>query len=264
MSTYFIGDVQGCYQALLKLLDKINYEPSKDILGFAGDLVNRGPQSLETLRFIKSLPNARVVLGNHDLYLLMIAYGAVDYDGPHTLDDILQAPDKQELLEWLRQQPLIFQQDHYLMVHAGIPPQWRLAEVIQHAKECSSALQSDQFFELLSNLEGDQPKRWHNQLHGNARLRYIVNAFTRMRVCKADGELEFSYKGDADDAPKDYQAWFDWPLAVLEDVEQIYFGHWAARAGHTGLDHIIALDTGCVWGGKLTAVCVETGERFSV
>ena len=193
MSTYIIGDGQGCYQELQALLALIQFNPSKDQLGFVGDLVNRGPNSLEVLRFIKSLPSPMVVLGNHDLYLLIIGYALMSPDAyEHTLHTVLQAPDKMKLLDWVRERPLIYYETnkHALLVHAGIPPQWSIKESIQRANEVSATLRGPHYGDYLAHLFGDQAAQWKDTLNGQDRLRYISNAFTRMRFCDAQGTLE--------------------------------------------------------------------------
>lgn len=262
MSTYLIGDVQGCYYSLLRLLDHIHFDPSKDQLGFVGDLINRGPHSLETLRFIKSLNNPLIVLGNHDIYLLMLGYDCVNYDGPHTLDTILNADDKHELLDWLRHQPLMHYDDtkQFVMVHAGIPAQWSIHNALLHAKEVTHAFTQPDYTNTLKQLYGNTPDTWSEQLSGVARLRYIINALTRMRFCDKTGTLNLEEKSIQ--VPDGFSPWFD--LTQIEPSIDIYFGHWATLRGKTNKQHIHALDTGCVYGHELTAIRIEDKKRFSV
>ena len=264
MSTYIIGDVQGFYQELQALLKLIQFDPLRDKLGFVGDIVNRGPNSLEVLRFIKSLPAQMVVLGNHDLYLLIIGYGLMSPDiYEHTLHSVLQAPDKMELLEWLRERPLIYYEKNKnaLLVHAGIPPQWSIKESIQHANEVSATLRSSQYEDYLANLFGNPANQWKDSLNDQDRLRYISNAFTRMRFCSVQGALEFETTGKS--STNELKPWFKWRDSQKDNTD-IFFGHWAALNGKCNVPHCYALDTGCAWGHRLTAINLETKERFSV
>ncbi|PMB54732.1 symmetrical bis(5'-nucleosyl)-tetraphosphatase [Coxiella endosymbiont of Rhipicephalus microplus] len=266
MSTYIIGDVQGCYQELKELLTLIQFDPSQDQLGFVGDLVNRGPHSLEVLRFIKSLSSPLIVLGNHDLFLLILGYELMPEDSyEHTLHNILRANDKIELLEWLRGFPLVHYEKKYhaLLVHAGLPPQWSIAENLKRANEVSLTLQGAYFKEFLKNLFGDQPFQWHDKLKGQERLRYITNAFTRMRFCNAKGELDFKVSSKKSTNKEDFQPWFNWRHPEKERVN-IVFGHWAALKGECDTPYCYALDTGCTWGHQLTALNLETKQRFVV
>lgn len=266
MPSYAIGDIQGCYQTLLKLLEKINFNPEQDTLWFVGDLVNRGPQSLETLRFIKQLgPKHKVVLGNHDLHLLAVAYG-VRASGPHdTIQDVLNAPDRDELIDWLRHQPLLHHDHnlHFTMVHAGILPSWDLEKAKQLAREVEAALQSDDIKKFLKNLfEKSEPHLWRDDLQGIDRLRCIVNIFTRMRFLKQDGALDIENTGTLTDKTPDEDAWFN--LVQNAGDEKIVFGHWAALNGETNHASIFGVDTGCAWGNKLTAMRLEDLEQLEV
>ena len=264
MSTYIIGDVQGCYQELQALLALIQFDLSKDQLGFVGDLVNRGPNSLEVLRFIKSLPSPKVVLGNHDLYLLIIGYDLTSPDTyEHTLHAILQAPDKMELLEWVRERPLIYYEKskNMLLVHAGIPPQWSIEESIQRANEVSATLRGHYYADYLAHLFDDQADQWKGTLNDQDRLHYISNAFTRMRLCDAQGTLAFDMTSKASN--NQFKPWFQW-RDPTKDSTDILFGHWAALNGECDAPRCHALDTGCVWGHQLTAINLETKERSSV
>ncbi|WP_264435804.1 symmetrical bis(5'-nucleosyl)-tetraphosphatase [Coxiella endosymbiont of Dermacentor marginatus] len=266
MSTYIIGDVQGCYYELRKLLSLVQFNPFQDRLGFVGDLVNRGPNSLEVLRFIKSLSSPLIVLGNHDLFLLMLGYDLIS-EGvyKHTLNDILRAPDKMELLEWLRYYPLVHYEEnnHALLVHAGFPPQWSIEENLQHAKEVSAALQGLYFKDFLKNLFGDRTSQWNVDLKGQERLQYIVNAFTRIRFCDEDGVIDLKANGKAITNRENFKPWFDWRRSERERVD-IFFGHWSALDGQCDALHCYALDTGCAWGHRLTALKLETKQRITV
>jgi len=266
MSTYAIGDIQGCFSTLQALLAKIHFDPKQDRLWFTGDLVNRGPQSLEVLRFIKDLGDQHdTVLGNHDLHLLAVAYGVGKSAQKDTLQAILAAPDRHELIEWLRHRPLLHGGDHhhYVLTHAGIAPQWSLTQAIALAKEVETVLRSDRPELFLRHMYGNQPDQWQETLQGPERWRCITNYFTRMRFCYADGRLELAYKGKREHAPQDLMPWFLVPDRRNADVD-ILFGHWAALGGVTDIPHVYALDTGCVWGHALTAMRLEDQQRFSV
>lgn len=266
MSTFAIGDIQGCFEELQKLLKKINFDPARDTVWFTGDLVNRGPKSLDVLRFIKSLgKRAVVILGNHDLHLLAIFYSNASPSKEDTLQEILQAPDCLELCDWLRQQPLLHHdaQLGFTMVHAGLPPQWDLTKAQQCANEVENILRGNHCQEFFNNLYGDEPSCWNENLTGWDRLRVITNYFTRLRFCKADGTLELQTKGELHITPPDFFPWFKLPNRLNKNLK-IIFGHWAALGGKTAEANVFALDTGCVWGECLTAMCLETGEQFSV
>jgi len=258
---YIIGDVQGCYKELQHLLDVVDYNPNKDRLGFVGDLVNRGPQSLETLRFIKSLNNPLVVLGNHDLHLCAMAEDIVPRNSDSSLNAILDAPDKDELMTWLRQQPLIHydSDNNFLALHAGVPPQWTIEQAVSYAREVENELRNKNFKAFLSKMHGNEPSEWNENLTGADRLRYIVNALTRIRFCTADGKLDLTNKTDTPTNPK-YKPWFEWRE---NDNVDIIFGHWASLEGRCNKPGFYALDTGCVWGNKLTALRVEDKRLFS-
>lgn len=258
MAVYAIGDVQGCYDSLQRLLLRINYQPDDDELIFVGDLVNRGPKSLEVLRFIRSLSKVRVVLGNHDLYLLAVGYGVMEPHPKSTLDEILLAPDKVVLLDWLRQQPLFYYDadGRRAFVHAGIPPQWSIVRAVGYADEVAQVLRGQDYVTFLAQMYGDEPLLWSDDLTGYDRLRYIVNALTRMRYCTHEGVLDLLNKGEQSPVP-DYKPWFDW---YCGDVA-ICFGHWAHLQGHSGHPNCHALDTGCVYGNGLTAMEVVSGRR---
>ena len=268
MSTYAIGDLQGCYDSLRRLLDVCAFDPQYDRLWLTGDLVNRGPQSLATLRFVRGLGNAAVtVLGNHDLYLLMLAYGtmqgqAAPRRSEHTLDEILTADDREDLLTWLRAQPLCHVEGRDCLVHAGLLPQWSVAQARALAAEVETGLRGEDFRELLAHLWGSEPAVWSEDLQGWARVRCIVNAMTRMRFCSAQGVMEFRSKGETTSAPAGYLPWFAVPGRRSAD-HRLVTGHWSALGLRQTENHL-ALDTGCLWGRQLTAVCLEDGRLFQV
>lgn len=253
MSVYAISDIQGCYDALRSLLDKLRFDPDKDTLWFAGDLVNRGPQSLQSLRFVKSLGKSAItVLGNHDLHLLAVDAGIKKKDAD--LKDILEAPDRRELIDWLRQQPLLHHDPTlgYTLVHAGISPQWDLTTAVTCAHELETVLRGDHYRDFLKVMYGDRPRKWRWWLTGERRLRYICNCFTRIRYCTRDGKLALQEKGAPGSQPKQYVPWFDVPKRASKDL-RLVFGHWSTL-GAFHAPGIYALDTGCVWGGALTAL----------
>ncbi|WP_305856598.1 symmetrical bis(5'-nucleosyl)-tetraphosphatase [Balneatrix alpica] len=263
MATYVIGDIQGCYAELCQLLELIEFNQD-DRLWLTGDLVNRGPGSLETLRLVKSLGQRAVtVLGNHDLHLLAVAAGLAHQKKGDTLQAILDAPDREELLDWLRQQPLLHVEGRQVLVHAGLPPIWSVNEAQARAQELQQVLRSPRYQSFLAQMYGNQPDCWRPDLQGIERLRLITNYFTRMRFVGPHGELELKSKSELDKAPLGYQAWFYYPNPEWAGTH-IYFGHWAALQGQTGMHDAIALDTGCVWGNCLTAQRLEDGQRFSV
>jgi len=263
MATYAIGDIQGCFASLQQLLKHIHFDQTKDRLWLVGDLVNRGHHSLETLRFVKGLGKAAItVLGNHDLHLLMLAEGHSKNQRGDTLDDILQAPDRIELLDWLRHQPLMHSEGSYVMVHAGLLPDWTVEKALTLAREVEASLQSDIYRECLANMWGNEPANWSDDLTGWARTRSIVNAMTRMRFCTAEGVMEFRTKGEVSDTPEGYQPWFE--IADRKSADSLLItGHWSALGLRNTSNHL-ALDTGCLWGGKLTAVRLSDKAVFQV
>ncbi len=266
MATYAIGDVQGCFNQLQNLLVKLQFDKSHDVLWFAGDLVNRGPESLETLRFIRSLGNAaKIVLGNHDLHLLAVYYDAHTSVAGDSLDAILKAEDAPELIDWLRHQPLAYYdaQYHSVMVHAGIPSMWTYQQTCEYAKEIETHLREDNPKKFLRSLYGNTPDTWDENLQGADRTRAIVNYLTRMRLCDANGKLDLTHKGAPNTTSKAFKPWFEWPRKA-ENQLKILFGHWAALKGKCDTPNIIALDGGCVWGGQLIAYCLETGRTIGV
>lgn len=265
MSTYAIGDIQGCYQELMSLLEKIGYNPNHDHLWFTGDLVNRGPDSLKTLRFVCTLPlQPVVVLGNHDLHLLAVAHGVAPLAKEDTSNEILSAPDRDDLLTWLRQRPLAHYDARlgYLMVHAGIYPSWSLKEILMYACELEAALTGEHFLDYLKLMYGNTPTHWDPNLTGWDRLRFITNVFTRMRFFDADGGLELNFKGEIKDAPANLIPWFK-KLPATNKL-RIIFGHWAALGAEINEPNLYHLDTACVWGGALTALRLEDGALFQV
>lgn len=263
MATFAIGDLQGCYQAFRQLLDLIHFDPANDKLWLVGDIVNRGPDSLSVLRFVKALDDAAImVLGNHDLHLLMVAAGCANLHRNDTLQDILDAPDRDELLNWLRQQKLLHVDGNYVMVHAGLLPSWSVAQALSLAGCVEAALQSTDFGELCCYMYGNQPDHWDDNLEGYERMRVVINAMTRMRICTPDGKMDFAHKGLAEDAPDGYLPWFDTPNRASCGAT-IICGHWSAL-GLCIRDNLIALDTGCLWGGSLTAIRLEDRQIFQV
>ncbi|MGM0564021.1 MAG: symmetrical bis(5'-nucleosyl)-tetraphosphatase [Pseudomonadota bacterium] len=259
MAVYAIGDIQGCLDELEDLLAKIAYSEDRDQLWFVGDLVNRGPRSLDTLRFVKSLPDTVVVLGNHDLNLLAAAYSARKPGRGDTIKPVLKAPDRDELLEWLRGQKL-FHRDHELaisMCHAGLPPQWDVARAERRAAEVEEALRGPDFVGFLDNMYGDEPRRWDKSLSGYERLRFITNCLTRLRYCSAKGRLALKQKGSPEEqGGGKWLPWFDVPGRRSEG-QRIVFGHWSTL-GLLCRDDLYAIDTGCLWGGHLTALRLDT------
>lgn len=264
MATYAIGDVQGCYQELLALLAEIKFNPGKDQLWFTGDLVNRGPDSLKVLRFVRDLGAAALsVLGNHDLHLLACAEGLAPIHRGDTLDDILGAEDKDELLHWLRHCPLLHHAPEldYTLVHAGLPPQWDIALAQTCAAEVEGVLRSPEYRELLAYMYGNEPNAWDESLTGRDRLRFITNCFTRLRYCDAQGHLYLDAKGEPGTQPAEAMPWFEVPQRHNQNL-RIIFGHWSSL-GWCREQGIISLDTGCLWGGLLTAYRLDDGAVFS-
>ncbi|MFA7555302.1 MAG: symmetrical bis(5'-nucleosyl)-tetraphosphatase [Spongiibacteraceae bacterium] len=272
MTRYAVGDIQGCLPALKCLMQKVNFDPQQDQLWIVGDLINRGPESLQTLRFIKQLGSCtRIVLGNHDLHFLAVAYGAVKASKSDTLDELLAADDCEQLCQWLIQQPLIYNDpsNDYHMVHAGIPPIWSLQQTKTYAAEVERVLNSNEATAFFKNMYGDKPARWKESLTGMKRLRIITNYLTRMRFCTARGKLDLASKlavigpgtktSTGKPAANKYAPWFSYPQRLTRD-DKIIFGHWAALEGKANTENVFALDTGCVWGGSLTFMNLETTE----
>lgn len=267
MADYAIGDVQGCYDPLMRLLDSFDFNEQVDRLWFVGDLVNRGPHSLAVLRFIKNLPlPPRITLGNHDLHLLAMMFGRhIRPNQDDTLVELLTAPDRDELGHWLRRQSILYHEPalNVVMSHAGIAPVWRLPEAKVRALELEQALSGPHYQDYLTHMYGNEPDHWCADLTGIARLRVICNYFTRMRYCDADGRLVFTYKGMLEHAPENLYPWYAVPLR--HEIEpHVVFGHWAALLGQCPHPRLHAIDTGCFWGGSLTALRLQDMRRFSV
>ncbi|HET6725743.1 MAG TPA: symmetrical bis(5'-nucleosyl)-tetraphosphatase [Gammaproteobacteria bacterium] len=257
-STYAIGDIQGCHDALLRLLDRIEFDPASDRLWFTGDLVNRGPRSLETLRFVAELGDAAVtVLGNHDLHLLAVAAGAQQPRDSDTLNDILGAPDFDALIDWLRHLPLAHHDPRlgYTLVHAGLAPQWSVTDALSLAAEVEAQLAGPEWTGFMAEMYGNEPARWDDRLTGADRLRVIVNYLTRMRFCAPDGTLDFAHKGPPGSQPVSLLPWFDAPDRKSVN-DRIVCGHWSAL-GAIESHNVISIDSGCVWGGDLTALKLD-------
>jgi bis(5'-nucleosyl)-tetraphosphatase (symmetrical) len=262
-ATYAIGDIQGCCDEFETLLTQLQFDPARDRLWLTGDLVNRGPRSLDVLRLVKSLGSAAItVLGNHDLHLLAAALTPGEQLKPQdTLGEIFEAPDRDELLMWLRSLPLLHHDATlgYTMIHAGLPPQWDLATARSCAAELEQALRDDAgCLELFTHMYGDNPKRWSSDLRGVDRLRFITNCLTRLRFCRADGTLELKFKGKVESAPAGVFPWFRVPHRRSRDL-RIICGHWSALGYYDG-DGVLSIDTGCVWGETLCAVRLDCDE----
>jgi bis(5'-nucleosyl)-tetraphosphatase (symmetrical) len=258
---YAIGDVQGCAPSLKSLIKKL---PKESKMIFLGDLVNRGPSSLGTLRQLKSLQEhgrAECILGNHDLHLLAIDAGLRKTKGLDTVSTILHAPDRAELIHWLRHRPMALSNGKVITVHAGILPQWDLQQTIECAQEVEKALRKKTYVDFLANMYGNTPNQWSHSLKGIERLRVITNALTRLRFCTPAGQMEFDSKEGLENGPKGYIPWFKAPKRKTRDT-LVYFGHWSTL-GLMRRDNVIGLDTGCVWGGKLTAMEIPDSGKDS-
>ena len=267
MTTYAIGDIQGCYHAFQALLARIHFDVDNDQLWLVGDLINRGNGSLEVLRWCyQHRDNLRVVLGNHDLHALVVAHEFVVAHRSDTLHALLAADDRDELLHWLRHQHLVYSEIDgeidYLMVHAGLLPQWSRDDALMYAAEVEVALRGDQYLDFLSTMYGNYPNAWRPDLQGTDRLRLLTNAMTRLRVCNSAGEMDFAFKGELKDVPEGLIPWFDLPDRATRDT-QIIFGHWSAL-GLQQRENVYALDTGCLWGGHLTAMNLQTKAIIQV
>jgi len=262
MAVYAIGDVQGCYRHLLRLIDHIRFDPSRDRLWFVGDLVNRGPDSLGVLRCIKQLGTAAsVVLGNHDLFLLAVAAGVMDLRPKDTLHDVLAADDREELLEWLRRRPFLHREGRYVMVHAGMLPQWTIDEAEQFAQEAAQALSGLDHAAFLRTLFHESP-HWSPGLLGLSRRAAAVRVLTKLRTCSEDGSVATGFSGPPEQAPPGHRPWFHITARRSTDAT-IIFGHWAALGLYL-TDNVMALDSGCVWGRALTAVRLEDRHVFQI
>ncbi|CAH0991482.1 Bis(5'-nucleosyl)-tetraphosphatase, symmetrical [Sinobacterium norvegicum] len=267
MTAYAVGDIQGCFQSLQALLAEADFSPSRDSLWVAGDLVNRGPESLQTLRFLHALGDAAIiVLGNHDLHLLALANSTRSAGKSDTLDQVLAAPDWPQLEHWLRQQPLLHV-DHNLniaLVHAGIAPQWPIEQALALAGEVEAAIQGDDYRDYFAAMYGNQPDCWSEQLIDIERLRCITNYLTRMRFCNQAGQLDLQDKSHRHSTRPGFKAWFDYHAQQQPDGPEIIFGHWAALNGETNQKRYFGIDTGCVWGGDLTLMNIKNKNKISV
>lgn len=258
MAVFAIGDIQGCFDDLQRLLDAIEFNPETDQLWFTGDLVNRGPQSLQTLRFVKGLGDAAVsVLGNHDLHLLAVSCKVRKLHKKDALHAVLDAPDAEELLDWLRHRPLMYQQNNYHLIHAGLPPQWDIGMARVMAQKAEQVLRSENYHDFFQHMYGNSPDRWSDQLEGYDLIRFIINCFTRMRYCDKDGCLDFEHNNKPGTQPEHLMPWFKVPGRKSANAKLI-FGHWSTLGYYYG-ENCYAIDTGCLWGGRLTALCI--GEK---
>lgn len=264
MARYAIGDLQGCFYSLMHLLDKIAFDANHDELWFVGDLINRGQGSLAVMRWLyQHQASIKVVLGNHDLHAIAVAHGVRPPHRFDTLSDLLLAADGGELLHWLRHQPLMVFADDYAMVHAGLYPQWSLTQAKGLAEEVEAVLQSPHYADFLQAMYGNQPAQWSDQLMGIERWRAITNALTRMRICDAQGAMEFTFKGELAEVPEHYWPWFLAPVRCEQPAQTILFGHWSALGLYQGAG-VIGLDTGCLWGRTLTAYALDTQDIVQV
>ena len=263
MGTYAIGDIHGCYAQFGQLMNLIEFKPGKDTLWLVGDLINRGPQSLEMLRWAMEHDDCvQMVLGNHELHLLAIAEGCGPQKPNAILDKILQAADSKILLDWLRCQPMMIIDGEYAMVHAGLMPEWSIRKALALAEEVEDVLTGPNFRLFMSQMYGNKPARWSDSLHGVDRWRIVVNAMTRMRFLNRDGSLDFSYKGTLADMPPTLTPWFDAPAPHRADY-RVICGHWSAL-GVRLTDDVLSIDSGCLWGGQLTALRLEDQQVFSL
>ena len=262
MATYVIGDIQGCYDELRQLLKKIQFNKEQDTLWFAGDLVNRGPKSLEVLRFVKGLGKSAItVLGNHDLHLLALWKGhQKNTKENNTLAPILAAPDCDELMEWLRNRPLMFHDVElgFSLLHAGLPPQWSHKKALKYAREVEAVIRGDHFDEFIANMYGNKPDHWSEDLIGWERIRFMVNCFTRIRFCTSKGVLDLKMKGGLKSENPDYHPWFRITERKSANTP-IIFGHWSTLGLHQE-NNTFSIDTGCLWGGSLTAMRIDTPQ----
>lgn len=264
MSTYAVGDIQGCYDPLMRVLDKARFDPQKDRLWVTGDIINRGPKSLKCLQFIHRLgDSATTVLGNHDLHFLAVAYGVKRAKRGDTFEEILNASDCEELVYWLRHQKLVHWDEHldFCMVHAGIPPQWSLKQTLILASEVERVLQSNHFHSFFLEMYGNEPDLWKQDVEGLTRLRVITNYLTRMRFCSAEGQLDLENKLGPDTANEGFAPWFSHSHRKTRNIP-ILFGHWASLKGQVTTNNVFALDTGCVWGDKLSMMRLEDRKMY--
>lgn len=262
MATYAVGDLQGCLNPLKCLLKEAKFDWNTDRLWLTGDIVNRGPDSLKALRFVyKHRDNIVTVLGNHDLHLLAVANGLRKRGSGDTLDKILMAHDRDELLRWLRHRPMIHSEGNYTLVHAGIPHIWTLDQAHEYAQEVEAALRGPEWRKFLARMYGNQPRVWNPALESYPRLRTITNYLTRMRFVYANGQLDLQSKGISPNPGRNVAPWFSYPDRPTRD-QRIIFGHWAALQGKAGELNLYAMDTGCVWGNHLSMICLDTGEWY--
>jgi bis(5'-nucleosyl)-tetraphosphatase (symmetrical) len=262
MASYAIGDVQGCYTELCRLLERLAFDPRADRLWFVGDIVNRGPDSLAVLRFVKALGERAVcVLGNHDLHLLAVSQGNPRPFRDDTLEDVLRADDADELIDWLRRRPLMHHDGQlgFAMLHAGLPPQWDLHTALALAGEVETVLRGDGFHDFCMAMYGNEPRRWSDDLRGMERLRFITNCFSRLRFCTPEGELDLRHTGPPGTQQSGQLPWFSIPQRATRDT-RIVFGHWSTL-GYCAADNVWALDSGCLWGGRLTALRLAENPR---
>jgi len=263
MSTYVLGDIQGCFKEMKTLLELVEFDPEADDVWFVGDLVNRGPDNLETLRFVMGLGESAIcVLGNHDLHFLAVATGSHKQARHDTLGDLLAAPDLDEMIEWMRRKPLLHfdQNRHLVMVHAGLHPKWDIEYAQARAREVESVLKGPNYAHFLKKMYGNKPARWRDDLDGMKRLRVITNCFTRLRYCKKNGRLDLNHKANV--APKSFKPWFEHAREEQQGLK-IVFGHWASLEGEVDVAGLYALDTGCVWGRELTALRLDDMKTFA-
>ncbi|ADN77562.1 Bis(5'nucleosyl)-tetraphosphatase, ApaH [Ferrimonas balearica DSM 9799] len=263
MANYFVGDIQGCYDELRRLLDKVHFDPSQDTLWACGDLIARGPDSLSVLRLMREMgPAGQTVLGNHDLHLLAVAAGIKKYKPRDRVDPLLAAPDLPELVDWLRQQPLLHElpQQKLLLTHAGLPPHWDLDTARARAKAVSKTLKGKRYLDFIGQMYGEKPDDDRDLDDEVQRQTYTVNALTRMRFLHLDGRLDFASKLGPDDE-RELVPWFRFPGHTLLQTHRLVFGHWAALMGRTQNANAIALDTGCCWGNHMTLWCLEDNQR---
>jgi len=265
MARYAIGDIQGCYHSLMHLLERLDFQPARDTLWLVGDLINRGTGSLAVLRWLYAHQDqVRIVLGNHDLHAIAVAHSIRPPHRFDTLAALFAAEDSRQLLDWLRQQPLMLLENDFAMLHAGLYPQWTLTQARQLASEVETVLQSPDYVGFLQQMYGNHPVGWDDDLRGVDRLRAITNALTRMRLLDDSGAMEFAFKGEVEDVPVGYYPWFKHPARQsAHDPQTILFGHWSALGLYQG-QGVVGLDTGCLWGRQLTAYCLETGDFTQV
>ena len=272
MANYAIGDIQGCFDELMNLLHKIKFKTDRDQLWICGDLINRGPKSLESLEFLYSIrENCFITLGNHDLHFLAVAEKVIEISDSDTFQEILENRNLDIYLNWIKELPFYHigqiknngKTRSYVMTHAGIPPHWTIEDLKKYSQELYETLQGPEALNLLKNMYGNEPNHPSKCVTEMERLRLNINYLTRMRFCSRDGSLDLKHKGKATDAPSGMKPWFEWNLKILQDPIHLLFGHWAALEGVTGKKNITALDTGCVWGKKLSALRLEDNRIFS-